>query len=55
MTVDQNAMWTKLKEMLARIIASTEIEATHDSIAHRDAERPGELRFSQPLSLRRFY
>lgn len=47
--------WTTLLTLLARIIASTGIEATHDPIAYHDAERPGELRFSQSSSLRRFY
>ena len=46
-------MWTRLQEMLARIVASTGIEATHDSIAYHAFERGGELRFSQSSSLRR--
>jgi hypothetical protein len=41
--------------MLARIVASTEIEATRDSIAYYASERGGERHFSQSSSLRRFY
>jgi hypothetical protein len=48
-------MWTKLQQTLARIIASTDIEAFHDSIAYHASERSGELRFSQSSSLRRYY
>jgi hypothetical protein len=46
-------MWTKLQQILARIITSTDIEARHDHIAYHDAERPGESHFSQLSSLRR--
>jgi hypothetical protein len=46
-------MWSTLQQMLARMIASTEIEATRDSITYHAAERGGELRFSQSSSLRR--
>jgi hypothetical protein len=48
-------MWTRLQQLLARIITSTEIEATHDSIAYHASERAGELHFSQSSSLWRFY
>jgi hypothetical protein len=48
-------MWIKLQQILARIVTSTDIETRHDSIAYHDAERPGELRFSQSSSLRRYY
>jgi hypothetical protein len=48
-------MWIRLQQLLARIVASTEIEATHDSIAYHGTERGRELHFSQSSSLRRFY
>jgi hypothetical protein len=47
--------WMKLQQILARIIASTEIEAMPDSIAYHACERGGELRFSQSAFLRRHY
>ena len=47
--------WTTLRNFLARIIASTEIEATYDPIAYHGTERAGELHFSQSSSLRRFF
>lgn len=48
-------MLTTVLNFLARIVASTEIEARGDFIAYYDAERAGELRFSQSSSLRRYY
>lgn len=48
-------MWIRLHQLLRGIIASTEIEATHNSIAYHTSERGGELHFSQSSSLRRFY
>jgi hypothetical protein len=50
-----NAMWAKFQQIFARIITSTQIEATHDPIAYHAADRGDGLRFSQPSSLRRYY
>ena len=47
--------WTTLRNFLARIVASTEVEATHDPIAYHHPQRAGELPFSQTSSLRRLY
>ena len=48
-------MWTKLQEILVRIVSSTQIEATYDPIAYHAPARGGELRFSQTASPRRYY
>jgi hypothetical protein len=47
-------MWTKLQQIVARIVTSTQIEANYDSIAYHASARGDELRFSQALSLRRY-
>jgi hypothetical protein len=48
-------MWTKLQRIFARIVTSTQIEATCNPIAYYASARGGELCFSQASSLRRDY
>ena len=49
-------MWTKLHQIIARIVTSTQIEANYDPIAYHASARGDELRFSQASSsLRRYY
>ena len=46
---------TRLGQAFAHMFASTQLEATHDSIAYHGDERTGEMRFSHSSSLRRHY
>ena len=48
-------MWTKLRQIFARIVTSTQIEANYDPIAYHASARGDGLRFSQASSLRRYY
>ena len=49
-------MWTKLHQIFARIVTSTQIEANYDPIAYHASARGDEVRFSQASSLlRRYY
>jgi hypothetical protein len=48
-------MWTRLRQLLTQILASTDIEASHDSIIYHVPERGGETHFSRPSSLHRYY
>jgi hypothetical protein len=48
-------MWAKLRQIFARIVTSTQIEANYDPIAYHASARGDEPRFSQASSLRRYY
>ena len=48
-------MWTKLRQLLTQILASTDIEASDDSIVYHAPERGGEAHFSRPSLLHRYY
>ena len=48
-------MWTRLRQIFARIVTSTRIEANYDPIAYHASARGDEFRFSQASSLHRHY